>query len=234
VLGQAVDDERIVKNPCRIRRGGVERHPEQRFATMNDLLTLSRSVPDRYRAMILTAGLAGLRQGELFALRRADLNLEIGVIHVRRKRQILDSGEVLENAPKSEAGTRTVSLPEPLVVELRTHLDEYVSEGEYSYVFTSGEGQPIERNNFRNRVWRPALKSCAMEGFRFHDLRHTAGTLAARTGATTKELMARLGHSSSQAAMTYQHAADDRDRCIAEGLATMLLEVEQRDGRSSE
>lgn len=64
-----------------------------------------------------------------------------------------------------------------------------------------------------------------MKGFRFHDLRHTAGTMAARTGATTKELMARLGHSSSQASMIYQHAAADRDRDIAEGLSATMREV---------
>ncbi len=51
--------------------------------------------------------------------------------------------------------------------------------------------------------------------------RHAAGTLAARIGATTKELMVRLGHASPNAAMIYQHAAADRDRRIAEGLAAM-------------
>jgi Phage integrase family len=61
-------------------------------------------------------------------------------------------------------------------------------------------------------------------GLRFHDLRHTAGTLAARTGATAKELMARLGHSSSRAAMIYQHAAAERDRLIAEGLDAMIAQ----------
>lgn len=48
-----------------------------------------------------------------------------------------------------------------------------------------------------------------------------SGTLAARTGATTKELMARLGHASPNAAMIYQHAAADRDRRIADGPAAM-------------
>ena len=226
VLGQAVDDERIVKNPCRIRRGGVERHPEQRFATMAELLTLSRNVPVRYRAMILTAGLGGLRQGELLALRRADLDLDAKIIHVRRKRQTLDSGEILEGDPKSEAGRRTVSVPEQLVEELRAHLDRFVADGTSAYVFTSEEGLPIERNNFRNRVWLPATKASDMAGFRFHDLRHTAGTLAARTGATTKELMSRLGHASAHASLIYQHAAADRDKCIAEGLDAMLREAE--------
>jgi hypothetical protein len=63
-----------------------------------------------------------------------------------------------------------------------------------------------------------------LAGLRFHDLRHAAGTPAARTGATAKELMARLGHSSSRAAMIYQHAAEERDRLIAERLDAMIAE----------
>ena len=74
-------------------------------------------------------------------------------------------------------------------------------------------------------MWLPAAKAAGLAGLRFHDLRHTAGTLAARTGATTKELMARLGHASPQASMIYQHAAEDRDRRIADGLDAMAEEA---------
>ena len=56
----------------------------------------------------------------------------------------------------------------------------------------------------------------------FHDLRHTGGTLSATTGATTKELMARLGHLSPRAAMIYQHATRDRDKTIAAALGKLL------------
>ena len=227
VLNQAVDDERILRNPCRIKRGGVERHDEQRFATMAELLELAGAVPERYRAIILTAGLAGLRQGELLALRRGDVDLRAGVIHVRRKRQQLDSGEIVESEPKSEAGKRTVALPEPLIIELRAHLARFVAKDADAYAFTSSDGEPIERNNFRRRVWLPAVRATRMRGLRFHDLRHTAGTLAARTGATTKELMARLGHSSSNAALIYQHASADRDRSIADGLSAMFRDAQE-------
>jgi len=92
ILTAAVDDDRIVKNPCRIDHGGVERHPEQRFATMAELGQLAAAVPDRYRALVLTAGLAGLREGELFALRWDDVDLADAVITVRRKRLRLASG----------------------------------------------------------------------------------------------------------------------------------------------
>ena len=181
---------------------------------------------DPYRALVLAAGLAGLRQGELFALRWDDVDLAAATITVRRKRLRLASGEVIENDPKSSAGRRTVALPAVLVVELERHRARYARGTVRDvYVFTSEEGVPLERSNFRQRVWLPAAKAAGLDGMRFHDLRHTAGTLAARTGATTKELMARLGHASPQASMIYQHAADDRDRRIAEGLDAMAAEA---------
>jgi integrase-like protein len=71
----------------------------------------------------------------------------------------------------------------------------------------------------------PTTRAVGLDGLRFHDLRHTAGTLAARTGATTKEIMSRLGHSSARAAMIYQHATNDRDRLIADRLAAMTEEA---------
>jgi integrase len=225
VLGQAVDDDRIAKNACRIKKGAAERHPEQRFASLAELYELAGAIPERFRALVLTAGLAGLRQGELLALRRRDVDVLRSSVAVRRKRLRLASGLVIEDDPKSEAGRRRVALPAPLVAELERHLLTFVGASADAYVFTSEAGTPLDANNFRSRVWNPATRSVGLAGLRFHDLRHTAGTLAARTGATTKELMARLGHSSPHAAMIYQHAADDRDRLIAERLAVMTAEA---------
>ncbi len=74
-----------------------------------------------------------------------------------------------------------------------------------------------------NGVFHPARHKAGRPDLRFHDLRHTGAVLAAATGATLAELMARLGHSTPAAAMRYQHASADRDRAIAEklsGLAT--------------
>ena len=242
VLGQAVDDDRIAKNACRIKKGAAERHPEQRFASLAELYELAGAVPERFRALVLTAGLAGLRQGELLALHRRDVDVLRSSIAVRRKRLRLASGLVIEGDPKSEAGRRRVALPAPLVAELERHLLTFVGPSADAYVFTSEAGTPLDANNFRSRVWNPATRSVGLAGLRFHDLRHTAGTLAARTGATTKELMARLGHSSPNAAMIYQHAAEDRDRLIAERLAAMTAEaglaqvipIESTGGRSEE
>lgn len=222
VLTRAVDDERITKNPCRIDQGGVEHHPEQRFATMAELYELAAAVPRRYRALVLAAGLSGLREGELFALRWGDVDTAGAAIAVRRKRLRLASGEVIEDDPKSRAGRRNVAIPAVLVTELEQHRAAFAGDATADdYVFTSPTGEALERSNFRYRVWVPAAQAVGLTGLRFHDLRHTAGTLAARTGATTKELMARLGHASPRAALIYQHATDDRDRRIADGLDEM-------------
>lgn len=61
-----------------------------------------------------------------------------------------------------------------------------------------------------------------MRDYHFHDLRHLAATLAAVSGATTRELMHRMGHSSSRAALIYQHATADRDLAIAEAMSRIL------------
>jgi len=115
ILTQAMNDDRILKNPCRIERGGVEHHSEQRFATLEELYLLAAEVPKRYRGLVLMAGLAGLRQGELFALRRGDVDLISQTVSVVRKRLRLESGLVIEDAPKTEQGRRMVSIPMPLV-----------------------------------------------------------------------------------------------------------------------
>ena len=69
-----------------------------------------------------------------------------------------------------------------------------------------------------------AKAAAGRDDLKWHDLRHTGATLAAQVGATTAELQARLGHSTSVAAQLYQHAAKDRDRQIAERLSQMLAE----------
>src|SRR5439155_20398726 len=87
--------------------------------------------------------------------------------------------------------------------------------------FVGPKGASLERSNFRT-VWRRALRDAGVPAYRFHDLRHLAATLAAVSGATTRELMARMGHSSPRAAMIYQHATVDRDRAVAEAMSRLV------------
>ena len=85
-------------------------------------------------------------------------------------------------------------------------------------------GRLGRRPNF-GRIWVKACAKAGAPGVHFHDLPHTGGTLAAATGASLKELMARLGHSSTRAALIYQHASRDRDQAIAMALGDLARQV---------
>jgi integrase len=70
-----------------------------------------------------------------------------------------------------------------------------------------------------HRVWDRARAKAGRPDLRFHDLRHTGAVLAALSGATIAELMARLGHTTPTMALRYQHAAQARDVEIAKRLS---------------
>jgi hypothetical protein len=80
---------------------------------------------------------------------------------------------------------------------------------------------PLRSSNFRRRVWYQALAEDGLPGIHFHDLRHTGNAFATATGATLRELMDRMGHSSTRAALIYLHGSDDRQRVIADGLSKL-------------
>ncbi len=145
------------------------------------------------------------------------MDLDAGVLHVRRG-VTRTSGEVHVGDPKSDAGRRTVAIPPHLIAVLRDHLAEHVGQGGKALLFPARGGQHMAPSSLY-KVWYPARAAAGRSDLRFHDLRHTGATLAAATGATLAELMARLGHSTPAAALRYQHAAADRDRAIAEALS---------------
>jgi integrase len=220
ILNTAVNEDGAIRqNPCRIK--GYDRYhtPERPVANVDQVLALADVVPDRYRALVLTAALTGLRWGELAALRRSDVDLSAGVVRVPRKLAALRNGMAF-GPPKSEAGVRAVALPASLVEELRTHLARFAGGGAEALVFTGGKGALLRTGNFRRAVDWPEVtaKAGLPAGFHFHDLRHTGNQLAAAAGASTRELMHRMGHASMRAALIYQHATSERDRQIAAGI----------------
>jgi len=224
ILTTAADDRIIRRNPCRIENAGKEDSPEREIVPLPIVFALVNAVPVRYRALILLATFAGLRWGELAALRRASIDLDACEIRIIETTAELDTGGLLPDTPKSRAGRRTVAFPADLVPELRWHLDRFSEPGPRGLVFVGPKGASLRRSSFRP-IWGKACATAGVPGLHFHDLRHTGGTLAAATGATLKELMARLGHSSPRAAMIYQHATSDRDQVIAKALGGLARQA---------
>uniref|UniRef100_A0A1V0AAB8 Tyr recombinase domain-containing protein n=1 Tax=[Actinomadura] parvosata subsp. kistnae TaxID=1909395 RepID=A0A1V0AAB8_9ACTN len=152
------------------------------------------------------------------------LDLDAGTIRVVGTTTELKDGSVTIGPPKSEAGKRLVSIPATLLPDLRKHMETYAEKGEHGHVFVGPKGAKLRRANF-TRVWAAALKKAQLSGFHFHDLRHTGNTLAAQSGATLRDLMTRMGHSSTRAALIYQHTAMERDRAIADALGKLAEEA---------
>jgi integrase len=103
---------------------------------------------------------------------------------------------------------------------LKAHLRDHAQVGRDGLIFPAHNGGHLAPATLY-RVFYPARAAACRPDLRFHDLRHTGAVLAAATGATLAELMARLGHSTPGAAMRYQHAAQERDKVIAEALSKL-------------
>lgn len=232
VLNTAADDGLIRRNPCRVRGAGVERPDERPVLSVEQVLLLAGKIAPRYRALILLATFASLRWGELIALRRRNIDLRGRTVRVNESVSELKDGSRVVDAPKSDAGKRTVAIPEAIVPDLRWHLQRFAEPGSSGLVFVGEKGAPLRRSNF-SRPWARALKAAGLPAVHLHDLRHTGNTLAAASGASLRELMSRMGHGSSQAAMVYLHATSDRDRMIADALG-LLIETQAQGARQKE
>ncbi len=217
IFDGAVDAGLIPRNPCRIRGAGTERTKEMMVATPEQVAALAEAAGPRWEALIFTAGYSGLRWGEMAALRRRDVDLERRTLRVTRKLAEVN-GDLSFGPPKTAAGRRTVGIPSFVARSLELHLALYAEPGPDGLVFPAVEGGPMRRSNFRRRVWLPATEAVGVKGLRFHDLRHTAATLAAGSGTSLRALMARIGHASAAAAIRYQHVIDGQDGEIVDYL----------------
>jgi integrase len=216
VMATALSDELIVANPCRIRGAGqTERVRTIVPATVAELAELTAAMPERLQLAVPLASWCALRFGEMIELRRRDVDLDAEVIRVRRAVVRVKGGHIVAD-PKSQAGVRDVAIPPHLLPMIRDHLAEHVDTGRDALLFPSTRygGRHLSMTALY-RSWTKARTQVGRTDLRWHDLRHSGAVLAAATGATLAELMARLGHSTHKAALRYQHAAAGRDHEIA-------------------
>ncbi len=230
IFATAVRDGMLGRNPCQIDGAGLERPAERPLVEPAQVFALAEAIEPRLRALVLLAAFGGLRRGELLALRRGDIDLDAGTVRVERQAVRTGSRKRVETPPKSHAGRRTRPLPPFLVDEMRRHMATYTGEGDEAHIFTGVRGGPLSAPLLTVR-WHAAREAVGLDRVTIHDLRHAAGTMLAWQGATQRELMAHLGHSSPAAAMRYQHAAQSRAVEMANRLddLAMTAAAENRD-----
>lgn len=208
-------------NPCQIEHATKARRKfNPSPATPEQVRILVEHMPDRLQLMVLLAAWCGLRYGELAELRRHDLDPASMTVTVRRGVTWIKNATIV-GTPKSRAGERVVTMPMSMRPIVTRHLDEHTGSDTQALLFPAASGRHIHPSTLMKH-YRKARQAAGRPDLRFHDLRHTAATMAALTGATLAELMARMGHSTSDAALVYQHVAAERDREIAAGIDKLI------------
>ena len=159
----------------------------------------------------------GLRRGELLGLKWEDVDLQNGIIHVRRQVARVD-GEVKELPLKTKNSYRNISISQDAVAML-TEMEAHRSS---DYVFPSSTGGPISPDSVNNMLHR-VLKRAGLPSIRFHDLRHTFATLALQNGVDIKTVSGMLGHFSAGFTLdTYAHVTTSAQKEAARTMGNVL------------
>ena len=224
LFAHAVRRGLIESNPV----GKLDRSERPRFSRQerpvlkpNEIGRLLAAAEPRFRTLLATAVLSGLRQGELLGLHWRDVDFDNQLIHVRtalnRKRR-----DVL---PKTERAVRDVILMPALGDALRRHKAESTFNQPDDYVFTTRSGAAQHAAHLGLRALKPALERAGIQPVRWHDLRHTFASLLIAGGANITFVSRQLGHTSSQVTLgIYAHLLDrdEQERRTREMLQEMV------------
>jgi integrase len=192
IYRRAVEDGDVAVNPCTNLRLPAVRGRRERIASPEEAQRLLAALPERDRPIWATALYAGLRRGELMALRWEDVDLAAGVIRIERSYD--DKGRV-EIEPKSRAGQRTI----PIVGALRDVLVEHKARQrrDGGLVFGSSAEAPFQPSNLWRRAQR-AWNRADFEPISLHEARHTFASVLIAAGVNAKAITTYMGHASIQ------------------------------------
>lgn len=222
ILNTAVTDDLIPRSPANVKGGTAVKSTAHKpvLLTPAELDALAAKLPESLALTVVLAGWLGLRRGELFALTRADIADDGSVVEINKS--MTAYGRAVHVGPtKTVESERRVTVPphiRPAVVE---HLKAHVGPAKAALLFTdSATGSYITEGRYRPHFFA-AREAIDQPDLHFHDLRHFGGTMAAYTGATLREIQARLGHTTVSAAMRYQAVAKAREDEMADRLSAL-------------
>lgn len=174
------------------------------------LLKAAAEANDPFEPLFSVALYLGLRKAEITGLKPADLDLEGRRLHVQRslfwqktpgsKR---GNGQWIE-APTKTRSTRTLPLIGPVFDALARQVARRQEEGKGEYLFVASTFAPINASSI-NKAWRVACKRAKVPVIRFHDARHSTGSMLHAAGASPFTIMEILGHSQISTTKRYTH-----------------------------
>ncbi|KIC57311.1 tyrosine-type recombinase/integrase [Microbacterium hominis] len=220
IMATAAHDGIADANPCAIK-GGQSTHTGRKVVppTDDELDAILAAITPRYRALVVVAAVGGLRFGEAIALRARDVTVErddagtVAAVRLNVERGVVRTAEgMVAGSTKSEAGVRRVGIFGPDAEVVAKHVRGLIGD---ALLFPAKDGVSYLAQSAFWKHWNPARTAAGRADMPFHALRHYAGTSYAQAGATPRETMARLGHSSLGAAMRYQHSGNRDDELAA-------------------
>ena len=224
ILNAAIDADLIAASPCRgVKLPADESDRERRRPTPPEIVRIADAIGEQYRPMVYLAGVLGLRWSEVAGLRVGRVDLLRRTLTVTETVAEAD-GVVATADVKSRASRRTLPLPPFLVAMLVTHVARSGRTDPTDLVFQAPEAGPLRGTNFRNRVWKPAVRAAGLEEVRFHDLRHAAAGLMREVGAHPQAVQQRMGHGvgSRVTSEVYGWVTSASEQAVTEGLEELF------------
>lgn len=196
---------------------------EMRFLTPDEYARLHAQIPTDYKMFINVLYGLGLRFGETTALTVADVDLNVAqpVVRVNKAWKMGENGVPYIGSPKTRRARRTVTIPAPLIPELRAALAGKAAD---ELVFTARQGGPITSGPFHAHVWQPACDAAGLSPRpRVHDLRHSHASALIAAGVPLPVVQRRMGHESIQTTVdVYGHLAPDAYAGAAEAMSVAM------------
>lgn len=191
-MSEAVKAQKLASSPCEgLSLPTIERK-DIRFLEPTEIIALADAIDPRYRPLVITGAMSGLRPGELLALRVGSVNLLARSIEVSETLHD-EGGRLRYGPPKTKTAKRTVPVPRTVVDEVEPFTR---GRDRTEALFTAPRGGPIRITQFRRRFWDPATMAAGLDGLTMHGLRHTAVAMWIHAGASPTEVAARAGHRS--------------------------------------
>jgi len=231
VFRYAVEQDYIARSPCRNVKLPEPTALHRRVPTGDELGRLADELGPSYGAMAYIGAVLGLRWGEVAGLRVGRVDFLRSRLTVAEQITRGEHGVHAFGPPKSQAGQRTLAMPEALTAILAEHLARRGISGADvdALVFVAHhDGGPLRYDPWRRRVWSPACARSGLAGVTFHDLRRTNATALVADGVDLKTAQTRLGHTDARLTLgLYAQATNDGDRAAAETLGRRFFATPQ-------
>lgn len=224
IMNDAVEDELIGRNPVRIKGAGKPQPKRKGEALTLGELKAYTAAADAHALPLLLAAWCALRSGEVRALRAGDVSGDASALQIAQTVTKVGRGGPRAwrfGPPKTDAGARRVAVPPHLRTMLYDALQAHEG-GPADLLFPATGGVLPMDGNVLREAHKAAAKAIGRPSMTLHDLRRTGATLAGQAGATVKELMGFLGHTTPTVAMLYQVTDAQRDDDRARRMSAML------------